>query len=332
MNKFSKTKRIRSVCSGIMSFAIALVFVWLPEQALSESLTKQVVTQHLAAFTIATGRPGSTHAQVGEIICNVYNRRRSENGARCRTAYSPGGRQQLTDMLSDKVQMAIIQSDVVAAAYSGQKQFNSNDQLRVLLPLHEQTIATVIRGDAPEGQFDVTSLTSKRVAMSASIRDGRYTLRRLFVSLGLDFVNVNGLIAMSPANQIQALCDDRIDVGFMLFGHPNGAIQQGIHDCKVRFVPYDFPHLRTVVESSRYLQMGEIPKGTYTGQTDDITAPAVATLLVTTDRFDLKTGKAFIEVLLENQSILRRLHRSLSNIDLNRRPALARQMKHFGEN
>lgn len=332
MNKYANTIGTRPKLSGIILSATLLMFCCFPNLAYSQSLPEEVETKSLVAFTIATGRPGSTHAQVGEILCNVYNRRRSPEGALCRSVYSPGGQQQLADMLSNKVQMAIIQSDVVAAAYLGKKQFRSNDKLRVLLPLHDQVFAAIIKGTASGRQSDITSLLSKRVAISESIRNGRFTLRRLFSNLGADYINVTDLVEMTPAAQTKAICDDRIDVGFMIVGHPNGAIQQGIHDCAIKLAPFDFPKLRAVVESSRYLNMGHIPKDTYTGQVSDISAPAVATLLVTTDRFSYETGKAFINILRENQSILRRLHRSLVDLDLNRRPALARHMKMFMQN
>ncbi len=315
-----------------MFFSVAVfLFCGFPDFAYAQSLPEETEIENLVVFTIATGRPGSTHAQVGDILCNVYNRRRGPNNPLCRSVYSPGGRQQLAEMLSNKVQMAIIQSVVVAAAYLGTKQFKINDQLRVLLPLHEQVVAAAIKGSATGRQSDITSLMSKRVAITDSIRDGRFTLRRLFTNLGPRYVNENSLVEMSPADQAQAICDGRIDVGFMILGHPNGAIQQGIHDCKIKLVPFDFPQLRALVESSRYLHMGNIPKGTYTGQMDDISAPAVATLLVTTDRLNHEVGKTFIDILREDQSILRRLHRSLVDLDLNRRPVLARHMKLFGQ-
>ena len=331
MNRFNKNIFMHPRLSGVIFSAALFLFYGVPGFAYAQSLPEQDEINNSTVFTLATGRPGSTHAQVGEILCNVYNRQRDPNSPLCRSIYSPGGRQQLADMLSNKVHMAIIQSDVVAAAYMGKKQFKTNDQLRVLLPLHDQVMAAVIKDSAANSRFDITSMLSKRVTITDSIRDGRFTLRRLFATMGPSYINENNIVEMTPADQAQAICDDRFDIGFMILGHPIGAIQQGIHDCELKLVPFDFPKLRAVVESSRYLNMGKIPKDTYTGQMAIISAPSVAALLVTTDRFNHETGLAFINILRDNQSILRRLHRSLVDLDLNRRPTLVRHMKLFGQ-
>lgn len=316
------------------SFAKIAIFIMAfipPLSSFAEPVMTESESIKDATFTIATDRPGSTHAQVGEILCNVYNRDRPSDAARCRSAYSPGGKRQLADMRSGRVQMAIMQSDVVAAAMKGEKKFDRNKGLRVLLPLHEQVLAAAVIDVMSITDLNIKTLSTVRVGIPSTVRNGRFTLTTLFNDLGISAVHSPQYRLLSPAEQMTALCEGRIDVGLAILGHPNGAIQQGIHDCQVSLIPFDFPALQDVVENSYHWHMGKIPGNTYVQQPAAINAPAITALLITTKSFDQQTGERFIRVLRENQHVLRRLHRALSDLDLEKKPASLRKLKLFGQ-
>lgn len=315
----------------VFLLSLFLTCVVNPAYSFAGSTPLEKETTIDGAFTIATDRPGSTHAQVGEIICNVYNRSRPTSAAICRSIYSPGGTRQLTNMRSGRVQMAIMQSDVVAAAIKGEKKFKENKELRVLLPLHEQILAVTMVDVMSIRELDIKTLSSLRVGMPSSIRNGRFTLTTLFNDLGVNAMNSPQFRLLNPAEQMTALCEGRIDVGLALLGHPNGAIQQGVHDCGVTLIPFDFPALRRVIENSSHWNMGKIRDNTYVDQDTAVNAPAVTALLMTTKAFDRQTGEAFVRILRENQHVLRRLHRALSDLDLDRKPAALRKLKLFGQ-
>lgn len=317
--------------ASVFMLALFIASATLPAYSFAGSASNDDETANKVAFTIATDRPGSTHAQVGEIICNVYNRDRPSHAPICRSAYSPGGKHQLADMRSGRVQMAIMQSDVVAAAMKGEKKFNPNKGLRVLLPLHEQVLAVTVIDVMSIRELNIKTLSTLRVGIPSTVRNGRFTLTSLFNDLGISAVHSPQFRLLSPAEQMSALCEGRIDVGLALLGHPSGAIQQGIHDCQVTLIPFDFPALRDVVDNSSHWHMGKIREGVYVRQPAAINAPAITALLMTTKSFDQQTGETFIRILQENQHVLRRLHRALSDLDLENKPASLRKLKLFGQ-
>lgn len=311
----------------ILSIACAI----FPHRSNAGSSSAVTGTATDMKFTIATDRPGSTNAQVGEIICNIYNRERPAGAPVCLSAYSPGGPHQMADMRSGRVQMAIMQSDVVAAAMKGEKKFEANKVLRVLLPLHKQVLAATVVDVMSIRDLNIKTLSTLQVGVPSTVRNGKFSLTTLFNDLGISAVQPPHFQMLGPAEQMTALCEGRIDIGFAILGHPNGAIQQGIHNCQVTLIPFDFPALRQIVEQSSHWHMGKIRENTYVRQTSMISAPAVTALLMTTKFFDRKTGDTFTRILKENQDVLRRLHRALSDLDFDKQTASLRKLKLFGQ-
>ena len=74
---------------------------------------------------------------------------------------------------------------------------------------------------------------------------------------------------LKPAEQSQALCDNKVDAIIYTVGHPNGSIKEATTSCDSVLVNVEGPEIDALVSENDYYRTAVIPGGMYRGTDND---------------------------------------------------------------
>jgi hypothetical protein len=83
------------------------------------------------------------------------------------------------------------------------------------------------------------------------------------------------VLELGPAEQNQALCENKIDAIIFEAGHPNGLTQEATTSCRARLVRVAGPPIDRLLATHSYYIASVIPGGMYAGNPDDV--PTIGT-------------------------------------------------------
>src|SRR3954454_24742143 len=93
------------------------------------------LVQYRPDVAIGTGRPGGVYLPLGDSICRMFNLDVEQRGLRCAAFVSRGPVANIESLHGGRVDIAVVQSDVLADAVSGRGRFapdGPDKTLRVL--------------------------------------------------------------------------------------------------------------------------------------------------------------------------------------------------------
>ena len=265
---------------------------------------------------LGTGTPGGVYHPVGNAICRMFNLAAAPQSPPCAAVSSDGAVANLVRVASGKISFGLAQSDVAYAAFHGVGPFagaGANPNLRLLAALHPEAFTVVARADA--GIRDFPDLRGKRIGIGTS--GAGYTFTRDVV---LGFYNwtisdADRLLELGPADQNQALCDDKVDAIIFRTGHPDGLTREATTGCRARLVRVAGPPIDRLRAAHPYYIATVIPGGMYPDNPDAV--PTIATRAVLVASLDLPDHLAYamVRALFENFADFRRLHPVLSALE-----------------
>src|SRR3954463_2134476 len=130
-----------------MSGAAARAAVWV---GLALGMQACTVFQYRPDVAIGTGRPGGVYLPLGDSICRLFNLDVAERGLRCAAYVSRGPVANIESLRDRRVDIAVVQSDVLADAITGRGRFASrgpDTTLRVLFTGQTEAFTIVARGE-----------------------------------------------------------------------------------------------------------------------------------------------------------------------------------------
>ena len=126
-------------------------------------------TEPARVAAVATGAVTGAYFPAAVALCRVVNVERRETGLRCAALPSEGSVANLRDLRAGAVDLALAQSDTVAAAEAGTGAFaeaGPDGDLRAVMALFPEPLALVARGDVDvKGLAD---LPGKRVGVGTA--------------------------------------------------------------------------------------------------------------------------------------------------------------------
>ena len=106
--------------------------------------------------------------------------------------------------------------------------------------------------------------------------------------------------ALNSSEQVQALCDSKIDVMLHVIGHPNGSFQEAAATCNTKFIPLDEGTLNKLLAQYPYYSYYEIPTKLYIGEDEAIPTIAVRSTFYTKSDFPDKDLHDIMDSLFNN--------------------------------
>lgn len=265
---------------------------------------------------VGTASLAGVYFPVGVAICRLSNADRPEHGIRCAALPSEGSVANINALRAGDVDMAIVQSDVQAAALEGSGMFadvGPFGDLRAVMALHTEPLTVVTRGAA--GIDNLDALQGTRLGQGPEGSGDRALWRRVVDQLGWSDASFAETLVLAPGDQAQALCTDTVDAFVYAVGHPAQSVQEATLTCDARLVPVTGEAVDGLVASSPYYAAAEIAGGLYRGNPDPVPSFGVGATLVTRADLPEDTVHTIVATALDRIEMLRGLNPVLADLD-----------------
>jgi TRAP transporter TAXI family solute receptor len=249
------------------------------------------------------GELDGVYYPVGKAICEVVNQDLRAHGVRCSPETTPGSVYNIDALRSGELDFAIVQSDLLFAAYNGQSTWLGRAYLglRSVMPLYPELVTIMARADA--SIRELADLAGRRVNVGSRDSGTRATWEVIQAGLGWHGNERVHPVELRTDTSVSALCSGTVDASLMIVGHPSPAVTAQRAACAVNFVSVSGPAIDKLVESHPYYQHGAID--TPDGVTAKVPTFGVRATLVTSASVDARVVAVIAQELLAHQSELR---------------------------
>lgn len=262
---------------------------------------------------IGTGGISGVYHPVGGAICRMLNKSRHQHGIRCVVKSTGGSIYNLNAIRDTTLDMGLAQSDWQYHAYKGTNRFaqqGENPKLRSLLSVHAEPFTLIARQDS--GIQKLTDLKGKRVNVGAPGSGQRGTMDILMNTLGWKLTDFELASELPTSEQINALCNNKLDAIIVTLGHPSSFVKRAADTCPVTLASVRGPAVQQLMAAYSYYRAATIPGGLYAGNPDDIPTFGVGATFVTSTEVNEKIAYAVVKAVFENLGTFRTLHPALT--------------------
>ena len=176
--------------------------------------------------------------------------------------------------------------------------------------MHPEPFTVVARADAGIKNFE--DLKGKRVNVGNPGSGQRGTMEVLMEKLGWTMDDFKLASELKPAEQSQALCDNKIDAFVYTVGHPNGSIKEATTSCDAVIVNVTGPAVDALVADNPYYRYATIPGGMYRGTDEDAKTFGVGATFVTSAKVPDNVIYVVVQAVFENFDDFKKLHPAFS--------------------
>src|SRR5690554_4666570 len=151
----------------------------------SAAAPDRLAAQEAQLVRMGTASLAGTYFPVGVALCRLVNEDRREHGIRCAAQPSEGSVANIRALRAGEIDLAIVQSDIQAAALAGSGPFAEDGpfpELRAVLSLYPEALTFVARADA--GIAGINDLPGHRVSYGPEGSGQRATLDALAAAQG----------------------------------------------------------------------------------------------------------------------------------------------------
>lgn len=269
----------------------------------------QASAQENRFITIGTGGVTGVYYPTGGAICRLVNKDRKEHGIRCSVESTGGSSYNINTIRSGELDLGVAQSDVQYYALKGEKAFEDVGpfpELRAVFSIHPEPFTIVARADSGIKTFD--DLKGKRVNIGNPGSGSRDTMEIVMNAKGWTLDDFALASELKPAEQSQALCDNKIDAMLYVVGHPSGSIQEAVSSCDSVLVEVAGPEIDKLVADNPYYRVATIPGGMYRGNPDDVQTFGVGATFVSSTATDADVVYNVVKAVFENFDDFKKLH------------------------
>ncbi|PKR60305.1 TAXI family TRAP transporter solute-binding subunit [Thalassospira lohafexi] len=266
-------------------------------------------------ITIGTGGVTGVYYPTGGAICRLVNKDRKEHGIRCSVESTGGSSYNINTIRAGELDLGVAQSDIQYYALHGEKAFKDVgpfEDLRAVFSIHPEPFTVVARADAGIKTFD--DLKGKRVNIGNPGSGQRDTMDIVMNAKGWTLDDFALASELKPAEQSQALCDNKIDAMIYTVGHPSGSIQEATTACDSVLVEVAGPEIDKLVADNPYYRVATIPGGMYRGNPDDVKTFGVGATFVSSTKTDADVVYHVVKAVFDNFDDFKKLHPAFANL------------------
>jgi TRAP transporter TAXI family solute receptor len=245
----------------------------------------------------------------GGAICRLVNKGRKDHGIRCSVESTGGSVYNVNTIRAGELDMGVAQSDIQYYAYNGTGKFADQGpfkELRAVFSIHPEPFTVVARADSGIKTFD--DLKGKRVNIGNPGSGQRDTMDVVMAAKGWSVDDFALASELKPAEQSQALCDNKIDAMIYTVGHPAGSIQEATTACDSVLVDVSGPEIDKLVADNPYYRVATIPGGMYRGNPEDVKTFGVGATFVTSTKTDEDVIYNVVKAVFDNFDEFKKLH------------------------
>jgi len=272
-----------------------------------------------ADLIIGTGTTANVHTSVGRAICRLIQK--SDPGTTCEVATVEGRDAAeplavLTEVRNGAMEIGVVQSDWQYHAFQGTGPVEFTDvsfeNLRSLFSLHGELFTVIARRDA--GIESIDDLVGKRVNIGNPGSNQRAIMNMVMDAKGWTQDTFQFVDELSDAEQLLALCHNRVQAVVSVVSHPDDRIAKALKLCDAKVIPVSGAAIDKLVADNRFLALSEVPMGAYAKSNGLIPTFGVMVTAVTSSDLDDETAYRVVKSVFDNLADMKRLHRALGNL------------------
>lgn len=260
-------------------------------------------------ITIGTGGVTGVYYPAGGAICRLVNANRDSHGIRCSVESTGGSVYNVNAIRSGDIEFGVAQSDVQFKAYEGQDPFaegGAMTDMRAVFSLHAEPFNVVARADSGIETFE--DLKGKRVNIGNPGSGQRDTMTVVMDAMGWSLSDFALASELKPAEQSQALCDNKVDAIIYVVGHPNGSIQEATTACEAKLIPVAGAEIDKLIADNPYYSVATIPGGMYRNNAEPVQTFGVRATIVASTAVPEDVVYEVVKAVFENFDDFKRLH------------------------
>ncbi len=295
----------------------------IPLLAWTVTLLLTVAAVPLSTFAadliIGTGTTATVHTSVGRAICRLIQK--SDPGTTCEVLNVTGRHAAeplavLTEVRNGAIEIGIVQSDWQYHAFQGTGPVKFTDvsfeNLRSLFSLHGELFTLIARRDA--GIETLDDLAGKRVNIGNPGSNQRAIMDMVMAAKGWTEDTFQFADELSDAEQLLALCHNRVQAVVSVVSHPDERIAKALQLCDAKIVPVSGAEIDKLVADNRFLASSEVPMSVYAESEALIPTFGVMVTAVASSDLDDETAYQVVKSVFDNLAYMKRLHRALGNL------------------
>lgn len=233
-------------------------------------------------MTFGTGDTGGSLYPAGAALSQVWTNQ--VDGVKCNTQTSTGSFQNVQDVASGEVDVAVATADVVLSGYNGQGKFTQAlDNVRVIGAVYTSVSSGVALKDS--GLEFVHDLKGKRVAVGPAASATENSCLDAFNVMDITAENTN-LENLGLGDGADSVGDGIIDAAFGFAGLPIGGQLNLAATKDIVVLDYTQEEIDAILAGNEAYIQSSIPAGTYTGQDKETKTFGVKCLIIVSADMD----------------------------------------------
>lgn len=269
------------------------------------------LSPEIRVLTIGTADSGGTMYPVGRAVAEVLNENAPD--LKINTSASSGSSANVKSLRDGQIDMGLVSGDVAWYAWQGADEFEGSpmESLRAIGALY----VSLSNWIAPEslGIEYVHDLLGKRVAVGPEDSTTELSARVALAAVGLSAENTT-LENQGLGSGGEALLNGELDALNGFAGIPVKGLSDLAERTPCRLLRFTDEELDAILRKNKQYIRGEIPPGTYAGQTEGVETFGVKCLLCVDASMDDDLAGTIARILWESAGELEERHAALSVI------------------
>ncbi|MBQ1502312.1 MAG: TAXI family TRAP transporter solute-binding subunit [Firmicutes bacterium] len=264
-------------------------------------------------LTMGTGGTSGTYYAFGGALATVLNN--AGLGLNIQVTSSGASGENIKNIGSGDVQLAILQNDVLDYAYNGTNTWEGNDPVTnvyVLGALYPEVVQLVATADS--GITSVADLAGKRVSIGDIGSGVETNAKQILAAYGLstDDIKVQNLGFGDSADAIK---NNTLDAVFITAGAPNTAVLDLATSRNLVIIPIDGDEAASLMNDYPFYAEATITPDDYSFLTDPVTTIAVQATLVCGESVTDEQAYTIVKGIFDNKEALVTAHEKGKYID-----------------
>jgi hypothetical protein len=272
-------------------------------------------------INVLTGGTSGAYYPIGVALSQIYEKAMMELKIDVKTSVqaTKASVENLNLIQTNKGEVAFALGDAVSSAWKGDEEAGFKeplDKLRGIAAIYPNYIQIVASKDS--GIKSLADLKGKRVSVGAPKSGTELNARVIFAAAGLDYDDFAKTEYLSFSASVELMKNRQLDATLQSAGLGVASLRDLSTSIDVVFVPIP-ESILAKIEDAAY-KPGIIPKGTYEGQSENVSTVAIRNILVTNEMVPENVVYLMTKSMFEHLDKLVDAHKSATGIDLKMAP------------
>ncbi len=263
---------------------------------------------------LGTGEDGTFSHFAGRMICRVINSHSKD--ITCKPVTAPDAMHNLTNLRGGSLDLSLVDSRMLDDALNKKGYFEfldiRYDNLRALVPMYDDPIALVARGDA--GIASLADLKGKRINAGAPRSQQHLAVETIMKAKNWteDDFRLFGELPASQSQDTMAFCHGEVQALVHIGVHPNSIVKQLLKLCKADLVDMNDADIQKLVNAHPAFKTQTIAAGAYPSRPKSVATFGTTAMLVASEDLDAETVYTILDAIYTHRKSLMRAHPALS--------------------